>query len=98
MTNARILGHNVRCELENKGINKYEFAKKFSLSKTDIYKFFDGRILLPPKLLKEIMSELDIDYIEIRKEKPGYNYNHEVMDIIDNYCDLVEILESEVKS
>lgn len=79
-----------------------EFAKDINLSENDVYRLFEGRLLLSPSKIKEVSRVLNKPLGELLDVSGNYafvecmgnftNMSNEdkILDIIDNYIDLVE--------
>lgn len=109
MNYSRVIGFNIQLELKAKSINLVEFGKIIDFSESDIYRLIEGRLFLPPSQLKKIAKVLDIsmDRLLVKRTLEEYNLlnpffsefeddtNLEfILDIIDTYVDLAEILHN----
>lgn len=109
MNYSRVIGFNIQLELKVKSINLVEFGKIIDFSGSDIYRLIEGRLFLPPSQLKKIAKVLDIsmDRLLVKRTLEEYNLlnpsfsefeddtNLEfILDIIDTYVDLAEILHN----
>ena len=107
MNYSRIIGFNIRLELKVKSINPIEFGKNIGFSESDIHRLIEGRLFFSPLQLKKIAKVLDIsmDRLLVKRTPEEYNLlnpsfsefvddaNLEfILDIIDTYVDLAEIL------
>ena len=107
MNNTRIIGNNIRLELEKKSIKLSEFANKTGFSMADIHKLMEGRLFIPPLQLNEIANALHITKEQLIENRGREEYNllvdnfrefkneknqELVLDLIDMYADLSEAL------
>ena len=107
MNNSRIIGNNIKLELVEQSMELPEFGKKIGFSLTDVRKLIEGRLFIPPFQLVKIADILGITKEQLMKDRGAEAYNsliHNfrdfknesnqelVLDLIDMYADLAEIL------
>lgn len=107
MNNSRVLGNNISIELTKNNITKAELADYLGMSETDVKKLLEGRMFLSPTQLEEIANYIGVSTKELLIEKNEKEYdmlihnfrnfkkaaNKElVLDLIDMYADLAEML------
>jgi plasmid maintenance system antidote protein VapI len=107
MNNSRMIGNNISLELKEKAWDVSTFAQKIGCSQEETYKLIEGRLFLPPALIKTIADALGITMEALMKDRGTLEYNsliHNfrdfrnsanqelVLDLIDMYADLEEAL------
>lgn len=107
MNSSRIIGNNVNLELKAQSLDLTEFGKRVGFSLADVRKLIEGRLFLPPLQLKKIADALGITRDQLIEDRGMSEYNsliHNfrefknesnqglVLDLIDMYADLAEIL------
>ena len=100
----RRLGRNIEKASKDIYDNVEDFAKNADISTSDVYRLFEGRLILNPLKLKEIskvvkkplcdLLNTDGEYVFVEcmgnfKDK---NNEDKILDIIDSYVDLVEAI------
>lgn len=107
MNILRTIGNNISLELRRNSFELEEFADGIGFSLTDIHKLIEGRLYVPPILLKEIAEKLGVTRERLVEYRGAEEYNtllHNfrdfkseenkdlVLDLIDMYADLEEAL------
>lgn len=107
MNYSRIIGFNIQLELKVKSINPIEFGKNIGFSESDIHRLIEGRLFFSPLQLKKIAKVLDIPKNQLLEKRTPEEYNllnpsftdfsseenlEFILDLIDTYADLVEML------
>ena len=107
MNNSRIIGNNVKLELNSHSMNLAEFGEKIGFSLTDVKKLIEGRLFVPPFQLAKIADALKITKEQLIEDRGMEEYsslihnfrdfknesNQElILDLIDMYADLAEVL------
>ena len=99
---TRILGKNIELAVNRKYVNIEDFKKDVNIVERDVYRLFEGRLLLAPDKIKEIsrltetpvseLLDMDKDYffVEPHGEFINRENEHKILDFIDDYIDLVE--------
>ena len=103
-TELRRLGRNIEIASKSAYRNIEDFAKEINLSTKDMYRLFEGRLLLAPSMfmkiaevLKKPLNELldtsgEFAIVECMGSFKDKNNEDKVLDIIDNYIDLIEAI------
>lgn len=101
---TRIYGRNIELAIKRKYSNIEGFLKDANMIERDVNRLFEGRLLLNYAKLKEISQltetpiseflEMDKDYtfVEPYGEFTNSENEHKILDLIDDYIDLVDIL------
>lgn len=107
MNYSRIIGNNVTLELKAHSMELSELRKKLDYSLADVKKLVEGRLFLPPSELIKVAEALGITKDELINDRGAEQYsslihnfrdfknesNQElVLDLIDMYADLAEML------
>ena len=107
MNGSRIIANNINLELRARTMEFSEFVNELGISLTDAHKLIEGRLFVPPNLLKEIADILGITKERLLQDRGMAEYNsliHNfrgfkkeknqelVLDLIDMYADLCEAL------
>lgn len=107
MNYSRIIGNNVTLELEAHSMELSELRKKMGYSTADSRKLVEGRLFLPPSELSRIAQVLGVTKDALITDRGSEQYsslihnfrdfkresNQElVLDLIDMYADLAEML------
>lgn len=100
----RRLGYNIEKASQKKYNTIEDFASAIDLSLKDTHRLFEGRIVLSPFQLKAISEKVDVPLKELLDVSGRYTLvecmgsfkdkqnEDKVLDLIDNYIDLVEAI------
>lgn len=100
----RRLGQNIEKASQDIYTNVEDFAKAINLSLNDLYRVFEGRLLLTPSKLKEIAQVVnkpvgqllnisgEYTFVECMGNFSDKSNEDQILDIIDDYIDLVEAI------
>ena len=107
MNNSRIIGNNINLELKKQSMEMQDFGNKLGFSLSDVHRLIEGRLFIPPTQLSKIADILGITKEQILANQGMQKYNslvHNfrdfkneenqelVLDLIDMYADLAEVL------
>lgn len=107
MNRARRMGYNIRLLMQEKNMNVTALAAKVGTSDRTINRILDARMITPPNILEGILEALEASQSQILEERNIQVYNQfvecmtefdnpdnreNILEIIDAYCDLREIL------
>ena len=100
----RRLGQNIENASRAIYENIEDFAKDINISAIDMYRLFEGRLLLLPSKLKEVARILNRPISELLDIRGEYMFvecmgsfknkqnEDRILDMIDNYIDLLEAI------
>ena len=100
----RRLGQNIEKASRSIYENIEDFARDINISTIDMYRLFEGRLLLLPSKLKQIaqvlnksISELldisgEYEFVECMGNFKDKQNEDKILDMIDNYIDLLEAI------
>lgn len=103
-TDLRKLGQNIEKASQSIYSNIEDFANAINISVKDMYRVFEGRLLLPPSKLIEVSRVINKPLGELLETNEEYKFiecmgnfkeqknEEKILDIIDNYIDLVEAI------
>lgn len=103
-TELRRLGFNIEKASREMGDSTDDFAAKIGFSVRDTQRLFEGRLILSPVELKRISKLINKPLSELLNVNGSYSFvgcmgkfknkksEDKILDIIDNYIDLVEAI------
>lgn len=107
MDKARMLGHNIALIMKEKNIDANHLAEQTGFKSVELIKMLDARIVLMPKVIEKVAAALKVNPSEFFKKRESNEYKcfaecmtdfdnpdnmDKILDIIDAYCDLKEVL------
>lgn len=100
---SRIVGKNIELAVKKKYDNVEDFRKDIDFTQRDLDRLFTGRVLVHFKKFKQIAELVEVPVIELLDTNKDYTFvhaygefsnrenEHKILDLIDDYIDLVEI-------
>ena len=100
----RRIGNNIARASQAIFADEKEFATQVNMSVADVYRLFEGRLMLYPAKLKEVAKILNKSVSELLDVSGDYKFvecmghfnvkqnEDKILDIIDNYIDLLEAI------
>ena len=74
MTNARVIGDNIRLIINNNSTDKQMLADRLGYSVTDLERLCEGRLLAAPKIIDDITGFFDTNSYDLLIRKDGDVY------------------------
>ena len=100
---SRIVGKNIELAANKKYADIEDFRKDIGFSKRDFDRLFTGRVLVHYQKFKQIAELVEVPVVELLNTDKDYTFvhaygefsnkenEHKILDLIDDYIDLVEI-------
>ena len=100
----RRIGKNIAEASQAVFVDEHEFASRANMSVADVYRLFEGRLMLYPAKLKEVAKILNKSVSDLLDVSGEYKFvecmghfevkqnEDKILDIIDNYIDLLEAI------
>lgn len=98
----RTIGLNYLLAINEKYYSVEDFIKELDLSLNDLNRFLEGRLILPPHVLKQMSNVLDKPLNVLLNTNKVYSYTecygsfkdqkneNKILNMIDDYIDLTE--------
>ena len=96
----RKIGQNIEKAIKEKDYDIASLSSKIGLSQCDLTKAIEGRLLLPPNVIKRLANLLDVSVKDLLDTSNTYSIDGKniedgsdlakILDIIDGYSDLLE--------
>jgi plasmid maintenance system antidote protein VapI len=100
----RKIGHNIEKAMKEKDYDIVSLSSKIGLSECDLTKAIEGRLLLPPNVIKRLANLLGVSVKDLLDTFNTYSIDGKniedgndlakILDIIDGYSDLLEEVDT----